>query len=178
MNCKKCGRELPKNCVFCPDCGEPVPLNENNGVNNAVVETEKVKLSLWETFKISIGNCYKDFTKGRASRKEFWSTVLFTFLLFLAVEALVIVFSTIIVALGQDSLSSGTIISFIIFYILLMPLFVIAFFLGLTLMRLTFKRMHDVGQPWGVALIPIYNIVMLFIPGTKGPNKYGEKPEN
>lgn len=40
------------------------------------------------------------------------------------------------------------------------------------------KRCHDMDQPGWMALIPIYNpIVLIFVEGTVGDNKYGENPK-
>jgi uncharacterized membrane protein YhaH (DUF805 family) len=40
------------------------------------------------------------------------------------------------------------------------------------------KRMHDVDKSGWFLLIPVYNVIMLFLmEGTKGPNRYGEDPK-
>lgn len=38
------------------------------------------------------------------------------------------------------------------------------------------KRMHDVGKSGWYALIPVYNLILAFFPGTPGNNQYGENP--
>jgi len=36
------------------------------------------------------------------------------------------------------------------------------------------RRMHDVGKSGWFILIPIYNLILAFTEGDKGPNEYGE----
>ena len=50
-------------------------------------------------------------------------------------------------------------------------------------LAITVKRLHDIGRPgWHVLgfLVPLYNfylgLVLLFKPGTDGPNGYGQDP--
>lgn len=39
------------------------------------------------------------------------------------------------------------------------------------------RRMHDVGKSGWYILIPIYNLILAFTEGDKGPNEYGEDPK-
>ena len=39
------------------------------------------------------------------------------------------------------------------------------------------RRMHDVGKSGWFILIPIYNLILAFTEGDKGPNEYGEDPK-
>jgi uncharacterized membrane protein YhaH (DUF805 family) len=39
------------------------------------------------------------------------------------------------------------------------------------------RRMHDVGKSGWYYLIPIYNIILAFTSGEKGPNRFGEDPK-
>lgn len=39
------------------------------------------------------------------------------------------------------------------------------------------RRMHDVNKSGWYALIPIYNLILAFTEGTKGPNDYGPDPK-
>src|SRR3954469_14311814 len=39
------------------------------------------------------------------------------------------------------------------------------------------RRMHDVGKSGWYILIPIYNLVLVFTEGDRGPNEYGEDPK-
>jgi len=38
------------------------------------------------------------------------------------------------------------------------------------------RRMHDVGKSGWFMLIPIYNLILAFTEGDKGPNEYVEDP--
>lgn len=218
MNCKKCGKELPKDVAFCPDCGAPVPLYESkNTADSAYSYNQKTvdsyssktnieedcyyygtyqntdikpqlkseqhgskKPGLWQTFKTSTISFYKDFTSGRCSRKEFWSSFLFFYIAFLIVWA-GMAFLAFSLSYFESSTSTSEIlvlIIFIIVYLILIVLTPLLCFLELSVLRLMLRRVHDINQPWGMALIPVYNIIVLFLPGTDGPNKYGEKPLN
>ncbi len=39
------------------------------------------------------------------------------------------------------------------------------------------KRMHDVNKSGWYGLIPFYSWILVFTPGTKGPNIFGEDPQ-
>ena len=39
------------------------------------------------------------------------------------------------------------------------------------------RRMHDVNKSGWYILVPIYNFILAFTPGTKGANDYGEDPK-
>jgi uncharacterized membrane protein YhaH (DUF805 family) len=39
------------------------------------------------------------------------------------------------------------------------------------------RRMHDINKRGWFALIPFYNLVLLFIRGTVGPNRFGPDPK-
>lgn len=95
---------------------------------------------------------YADFS-GRARRKEFWMF----YLLF-------------IVAVGVSS-AIGSQIGFqwlgnIVMLGLLIPL-----------IACEVRRMHDTDHSGWWILVPIANIIFLFIEGTKGANRFGEDPK-
>lgn len=104
---------------------------------------------------------------GRASRKEFWM-----FNLIYILVALILFFTCLIVAMLTNT--SGS-----IGY----PVGIIIFFLATIIpsIALTARRLHDAGLSAWLLLIGLLagNIVFLIyglIPGTNGPNSYGEKP--
>jgi uncharacterized membrane protein YhaH (DUF805 family) len=96
---------------------------------------------------------YADFD-GRARRSEYWF-----FALISTVISLVITYLG--VAMGFPIL--GTIYSFAV----LVPSIAVAI-----------RRMHDVDKSGWYILIPIYNLILAFTEGTKGPNQYGPDPKD
>ena len=38
------------------------------------------------------------------------------------------------------------------------------------------RRMHDLDKAWWFAIIPLYNIYLACLAGTKGPNTFGDDP--
>jgi uncharacterized membrane protein YhaH (DUF805 family) len=98
---------------------------------------------------------YAVFT-GRARRAEFWYFVLFNFIITTAAS----------IALGNGNPGAASNIGIVIFllyiYAACMPS--IALFV---------RRIHDTGNSGWFALVPVYNIILLFIPGTNGPNRFG-----
>jgi uncharacterized membrane protein YhaH (DUF805 family) len=60
---------------------------------------------------------------------------------------------------------------------------VVVFFVAIPLLiwqlSVAARRFHDIGfSGWysPLILVPLVQIVLLFLPGQKGPNKYGEEP--
>lgn len=95
---------------------------------------------------------FSDFN-GRARRSEYWYFALFAFLINFAIG--------------------------FIFGYLGMP--IIGTILGLVLIipniAAAIRRMHDVGKSGWYCLIPIYNLILAFTEGEKGPNQYGPDPK-
>jgi uncharacterized membrane protein YhaH (DUF805 family) len=96
---------------------------------------------------------YADFN-GRARRSEYW---------FFALISTVI--SIVITYLGaaMNFPLLGTIYSLAI----LVPSIAVLI-----------RRMHDVDKSGWYCLIPIYNIILAFTEGTRGPNQYGPDPKD
>jgi uncharacterized membrane protein YhaH (DUF805 family) len=95
---------------------------------------------------------YADFS-GRARRKEFW---MFYLLFFVAV----LVSTAIGTQIGFEWLGN------IVMLGLLVPL-----------IACEVRRMHDTDRSGWWILVPIANIIFLFLEGTKGPNRFGEDPK-
>jgi uncharacterized membrane protein YhaH (DUF805 family) len=90
---------------------------------------------------------------GRARRSEYWYFFLFN------VSALILL-SFIGAAMGN-----------MIFYVLyalaaLIPGIAVAV-----------RRMHDVGKSGWFAIVPIYNLILVFTEGDSGDNEYGPDPK-
>jgi len=177
MFCKKCGKELKEDAVFCPGCGNQVILSD--GVQNTTVQqnanitapvvdngTQASISGIINTiinWYMAVLKKYTVFT-GRARRKEYWIFVLINS----------------IIGLGFFTLSkiSGigivfTILSSIYQLAILCPSIAVVI-----------RRLHDVGRP-GVhilfMLIPIVGVILLIIwlatEGAAGDNQYGPNPK-
>lgn len=79
----------------------------------------------------------------------------------------------------------ASVISFILGYIqgttekrdiIILFSYVITLLLYIYIIVWSLKRMHDVNKSGWYLFVPIYNIILLFTPGTKGSNDYGEDP--
>ena len=92
--------------------------------------------------------------EGRARRSEYWFFVLIS-----TVLSIVIAY----VGIAMDFPLLSTIYSFAV----LVPSIAVAI-----------RRMHDVDKSGWYCLIPIYNIILAFTEGTKGPNQYGLDPKD
>jgi uncharacterized membrane protein YhaH (DUF805 family) len=90
---------------------------------------------------------------GRARRSEFWYFTLFDILIAVALS----VFGLYI--------QSELIYNFYAFAVLV-PSIAVAV-----------RRMHDVDKSGWFILIPIYNIILYFTPGTEGTNRFGTDPK-
>jgi uncharacterized membrane protein YhaH (DUF805 family) len=99
--------------------------------------------------------------KGRAQRKEYWFFVLHLWILY------IIAF----IAISASMIPADDTTSFFLGGLLITTL--VLLFLGLAV---TVRRMHDCNKKWAFMLIPVLNIVLLFLPGTKGENRFGSEP--
>jgi uncharacterized membrane protein YhaH (DUF805 family) len=95
---------------------------------------------------------------GRSSRRAFWHYYL-----------------VIVCALVALSVLSAIPILGFIFWLTLMVTYLA---LMLPSIGMMVRRMHDVGQPWFMGLIPLYNLYLAVQPGEPGPNVYGPAPQD
>lgn len=91
---------------------------------------------------------------GRASKSEFWSFWIFSFI----TNLILYLFDT-IWGFPVLSLLFGLIASFVN-------------------LSLAIRRMHDVGKSGGYAFIPLYNLMLLLREGEDGRNQFGANPQN
>jgi uncharacterized membrane protein YhaH (DUF805 family) len=96
---------------------------------------------------------------GRARRKEYWFFSLFSFLISIGL------------AIIDDSFGANSYER----YGPLQTLYSFAIFLPA--LGVTIRRMHDADKSGWFCLIPIYNIILLFTEGTRGPNRFGPDPK-
>ena len=114
---------------------------------------------------------YADF-KGRSRRKEYWSWVLF-------VVVMLFVLTYLDTALGlggstetyADGASvgvsmTGGVLTMIFWLATLIPSIAVAV-----------RRVHDQNKSGWFILIPFYNLILMFLEGTRGPNAYGPDPK-
>lgn len=100
---------------------------------------------------------YAVFT-GRARRKEYWSFVLFQFVIYLV--------AGLVLGMQGQSVEEIDRITFVIQLIFFVP----SIAAGI-------RRMHDIDKSGWFILIPFYNLYLACLEGTKGPNKYGPDPK-
>jgi uncharacterized membrane protein YhaH (DUF805 family) len=114
---------------------------------------------------------YFDFS-GRSRRKEFW-----LFWLFWIIGFFVIMYLDSALGLGGTSSGyaeggsvgfqmTGGILTWVYFAATIIPYFAVAI-----------RRMHDQDKSGWFILIPIYGFILLFIEGTRGPNRFGPDPK-
>lgn len=104
---------------------------------------------------------------GRANRAwYFWHIVLDDLAIITAMLALIV--------LGATMDISGLVI---------LPALGVMLGGGMAAIAITVRRLHDLERPgwhWWLLMIPLYNfylgLVLLFKPGTVGPNRYGHDP--
>jgi uncharacterized membrane protein YhaH (DUF805 family) len=114
---------------------------------------------------------YLDFS-GRSRRKEFW-----LFWLFWVVSFYVIMYLDSALGLGGTSSGyaengsvgfqmTGGILTWVFFAATIIPYLAVAI-----------RRVHDQDKSGWFILIPFYNFILMFIEGTRGPNRFGPDPK-
>ncbi len=100
---------------------------------------------------------YAVFT-GRARRKEYWSFVLFCFLIGFVLG--------VVMGIGGYSEQEVNKASLVLQLVVLIPSIAVGI-----------RRMHDLDKSGWFIIIPFYNLYLTCLEGTKGPNKYGPDPK-
>lgn len=176
--CTRCGHELEDNDVFCRKCGHQQHTVVEESDTNEELQENTVTEYVYEyreqreeqhmfTFSEAVKSAFRKtfIFSGTASRSEFWF-----FILFYAICTFTIVF---ICEIGetatafQDSGSeeSGKSMFTVI------PLAVSVFF-RFILIGLEVRRVHDVGLPGWVAVIPIFGLIQMFKPSKRENNPF------
>lgn len=103
---------------------------------------------------------FADFS-GRSRRMEYWLFVLFVWIV-------IIILRAIEGMAGLTGMVGGVYgpLTTIFYLAMLIPLIAVAV-----------RRMHDQDRSGWWILVPIVNIVFLFIDGTRGPNRFGPDPK-
>ena len=104
---------------------------------------------------------YADFA-GRSRRKEYWFFVLGTWVV-------MIVLSIVERMAGLSGMVGGAYgpLTALFYLAILVPMIAVAV-----------RRMHDQDKSGWWILLPIVNLVFLFLEGTKGPNRFGPDPKD
>lgn len=98
--------------------------------------------------------------KGRSSRKEYWGFVGINFII-------IYLFCLLAAICGINNINND------IAEVIVM---VFMFFTLISNVALAVRRVHDRNLAWYYLLIPCYNIVLMFLPGNKGSNRFGSDP--
>jgi len=114
---------------------------------------------------------YAEFS-GRSQRKEYWMFYLFVMIVYVVLS--------IIMSMGAPTvdpvtgeISGGGVLSTIGMGLLGV------FWLGTIIpaLAVSIRRMHDQDRSGWWILVPIANLIFLFIDGTPGPNRFGPDPK-
>jgi uncharacterized membrane protein YhaH (DUF805 family) len=114
---------------------------------------------------------YADF-KGRARRKEYWS-----WLLFAIIAMLVLMYLDTALDLGGTATgyAEGGSVGFRMTGGYLTMLFLLAIFVPS--LAVAVRRIHDQDKTGWLILVPFYNVILMLLEGTAGPNRYGPDPK-
>ena len=118
---------------------------------------------------------YLDFS-GRSRRKEYWSYFLFMVAALIVAMLLDTALGLGGTATGSSEFGDGTasasfnltggVLTLLLFLATIVPGIAVAV-----------RRVHDQDKSGWLVLIPIYNLVLMFSEGTRGPNRYGPDPK-
>lgn len=113
---------------------------------------------------------------GRSRRREYW-----LFFLFVIVGEIVTMMVDSALGLGGTTTSSsefgpgtasasfsatGGLLTWLFLLLMIVPGIAVAV-----------RRVHDQDKSGWFVLIPIYNIILMFLEGTRGPNRFGPDPK-
>lgn len=114
---------------------------------------------------------YVDFS-GRSRRKEFWMFYLFVMIVYVVLVSIAAMGAPTVDPMtgevsggGLATIAGG-----------LLTLFWLGTFLPLLACQI--RRMHDQDRSGWWILVPVANLIFLFIEGTKGPNRFGPDPKD
>jgi len=107
---------------------------------------------------------------GRMKRSEYAGIILISWILVATVIAIIVVAT--VLAKYSDIVWKVPMFGLLIIYTIIQ-------------FCVTVKRLHDLNKPWPWALISLITfigqwmvLILMFIPGTKGDNRFGPEPDN
>jgi uncharacterized membrane protein YhaH (DUF805 family) len=114
---------------------------------------------------------YFDFS-GRSRRKEYWSWFLFVMI---AIFVLMYLDS----ALGLGGTANGYAEGGSVGFSMTGGILTMIFWLATIIpsIAVAVRRVHDQDKSGWFILIPIYNLILMFTEGTRGPNRFGPDPK-
>lgn len=174
INCPKCGSEevdfslVGKTSVFkCKSCHYRYTVNQS-GVISDYIGAKEEDFNIFTAF-ISMYKKMFNF-KGRSRRKEYW----------LATLSHVIVDTVLSILLFVVSLADSS----VGFFIMLPVFLVYGIAMGIGMLAMEIRRLHDTGRPWTTIFISLVPVVGRFVlwyflieDSQFGPNEYGPNPK-
>lgn len=154
ITCSKCNATISDKAKFCPNCGAKnniLSSNEKQISDNGITKPQR---SLFDWFLFA----YKKFFvfKGRATRIEFWSFMLFATIITLC-------FDVIIFLIFKNDMDT---------YVLIIDIFYCLFILPPTL-AVSVRRIHDIGKSGLWVFVPIINFIF-YLQDSVDDNRYGK----
>ena len=127
------------------------------------------------SFGEAVKHGLRDWTvyRGRASRSAFWWFVLFTVIVLVALDVIALVIT------ASANAAAASVLITVLFVVNAVVFVVVAIYLGLALLALLVRRLHDSGRSgwWAlIGVVPIVGAIVLLvftlIEGTPGPSRY------
>ena len=126
-------------------------MNQNEGIEDHSVGDATGVTQYRVSFPEAIRRFCTTYTSnGRASRSEYWWSLLFCFVLILGVSAI----------FGEDGIVTN----------------IISLIVKIMGVLIGWRRMHDIGKSGWWFLVPVYNIWLLVQPSQLQENKFGKVP--
>ena len=178
MFCPNCGKDLPQNGTFCPECGAKINIRQEQ-FDSAPVENQEFQYgNIYEEpvspdagkvdFKTAVKLFFKNYAnfEGRSTKSEYWWAYLFTLLASFAAGFVPLSsqFNYLAETITVNYLSS------IVSVALFIPSLAVAV-----------RRLHDTGKSWKymfINLIPIVGWILYIVQLCKdsdGDNEWGPR---
>ena len=126
-------------------------MNQNEGIEEPSVGDATGVTQYRVSFPEAIRRFCTTYTSnGRASRSEYWWSLLFCFVLILGVSAI----------FGEDGIATN----------------IISLIVKIMGILIGWRRIHDIGKSGWWFLVPVYNIWLLVQPSQLQENKFGKVP--